>query len=120
MHFCEQIAEQRGKFKVMDMGKTNNLRMFWIWIAVLNIVEIRSCQPGHWYGERIPPKTLVPFVRNQHIPNMSELTIGASGPAEGRITRGSERFKKLVVNYNTLIFFKNEEGTDADRRMTKV
>jgi hypothetical protein len=57
------------------------------------------------------------FKLKQREPNQSELsTVGAIAD---RIRRGTPQFKKLVKNTNPDIVFKDEEGTNADRMMSK-
>nr|ALS19760.1 hedgehog [Terebratalia transversa] len=73
--------------------------------------------PGANWGRRRPHKR-TPLVFKQHIPNVSENVIGASGSSDGRISRDSKKFKDLAVNYNSDIKFKDEEGTGADRIMS--
>lgn len=76
----------------------------------------RSVRGG--YAGRFSNKE--PLIYGQYIPNRSELSLAASGPAEGRIVKGSPRFKELTENHNTDIVFKDEEHNGEDRIMTQV
>lgn len=88
--------------------------------CVYSWLVVHGCGPGPGYGSRPRQRKLTPMSYKQYVPSVSENNLGASGKAEGRITRNSERFNELVCNYNTDVDFKDEEHTKADRFMTKV
>lgn len=91
-------------------------------VACLLLVcsEVSPCSPGRSGARRRSARKLTPLVFKQHVPNIPEHSLGASGPPEGRIWRDDARFKNLVPNYNSDIVFKDEEGTGVDRLMTRV
>lgn len=98
------------------MSRTFRVLLAVLWLAVV----VTACGPGRGAGRSRRPKKLTPLVFKQHVPNVSENTLAASGLSEGKITRSDARFKDLIPNYNPDIIFKDEEGTGADRLMTQV
>lgn len=92
------------------------------WERLVMIPPVSGCRPGpHPPGTRPAPRKLEPLKYRQHVPNVSEKTIGASGPSDGKIVRDSKRFRdELTRNLNPNIVFKDEERTNADRMMTEV
>ncbi|CAG0884256.1 unnamed protein product [Cyprideis torosa] len=96
------------------------LALFLLVICDFLVQVAVCCGPGRRSGRRARARRLIPLVYKQHIPNVNEHTLGASGLPEGRILNGDDRFKELVVNYNQDIIFKDDEGTGSDRVMTKV
>ena len=88
-------------------------------ILILTADAVFACSPIRGMGSRRSRK-LTPLVFKQHVPNVLENTLGASGLHEGKISREDPRFRDLIPNYNKDIIFKDEEGTGADRLMTQV
>ena len=89
-------------------------------LPLLEPPSVLACGPGRGGNRRRSPRKLTPLVFKQHVPNVSENTISAAGFKEGKVTRHDSRFKDLVPNYNPDVLFKDEEGTGADRLMTRV
>lgn len=90
-------------------------------LLIVNLFSSAAgCGPGRGIGGPRPKRKLTPLVFKQHVPNMSEQSLGASGISEGAIKSNSAKFKKLEFNNNQDIIFKDEEGTGADHVMTRV
>lgn len=98
---------------------TNNI-LTGFFVFLLLVDSCLQCGPSRGSGSRRRPKIMTVLVYKQHVPNVSENTIGASGVPEGKITRNDARFKDLVKNENPNIIFKDEEGNGDDRLMTQV
>ena len=81
-----------------------------------------ACSPGRGYGRRrTGQRRSSPLVLGQHVPNTAEWSLAASGPAEGRIERDTDAFRRrLVVNDNADVVFKNDERNGDDLRMSVV
>lgn len=79
-----------------------------------------ACGAGRGPIRRRGPRKILPLIYKQHEPNFSERSLAAAGLPDGAISREDKEFRKLVPNYNPDIIFKDEEGTGADRIMTKV
>lgn len=96
-------------------------RMWWIlWLICGAAISIEACGPGRGIGGPRRSRKISPLVFKQHVPNVSENTLGASGLQEGKITRHDSKFRDLVPNYNKDIIFKDDEGSGADRVMSQV
>lgn len=105
---------------VNKLNNTHNIKLILFIIVTLMLTLVQSCGPGRGFGGPRRSRKLTPLVFKQHVPNVSENTLGASGLQEGKITKDDPKFSKLVPNYNKDIIFKDEEGTGADRLMTEV
>nr|APD15682.1 hedgehog [Gymnomenia pellucida] len=77
-----------------------------------------QCMPGRGGSRRRGSRRSTPLVFKQHIPNVSETVLGASGQAEKKISAESDDFKKLIKNENKDIIFRDEENTGDDRYMS--
>ena len=89
-------------------------------LVMTQIHPADPCGPGRGHARRRTGRRSTPLVLQQHVPNVPETSLAASGPAEGRIDRGTDRFRRLVVNDNVDVLFKNDEGNGEDLIMSKV
>jgi hedgehog len=68
--------------------------VFLILILITN--SVNSCGPVRGIGGSRRSRKLTPLVFKQHVPNVLENTLGASGIHEGKISREDGRFKDLI------------------------
>ena len=104
----------------MEIATASFLIRFTFLIFLLVLVQLRftlSCGSRNTLDKRGPRK---PLMLSQNVPDTPEDSQQASGPSKGKITRNSPEFEKLEPCYNNAIIFKDEEGTGADRLMSKV
>ncbi|XP_037943281.1 protein hedgehog-like [Teleopsis dalmanni] len=118
---CQLRANKNGTDRNTSRQQNLSLRRLYALVLFLTLFATSyGCGPGRGIGGPRRSRKLTPLVVNEHMPMKSEKTHGASGLSEGVITRHSPKFKDLVMNYNTDIVFKDEEGTGADRLMSRL
>uniref|UniRef100_A0A182MUV8 Hedgehog N-terminal signalling domain-containing protein n=1 Tax=Anopheles culicifacies TaxID=139723 RepID=A0A182MUV8_9DIPT len=124
---CRRASVSECRAKVDERRCTarvtppRNRTMVWMMVVLLALVPLTAgCGPGRGIGGPRRTRKLLPLVFKQHVPNVSENSLSASGMQEGPISRNDSKFRSLETNYNKDIIFKDEEGTGADRVMTQV
>uniref|UniRef100_A0A4Y0BJK9 Hedgehog protein n=1 Tax=Anopheles funestus TaxID=62324 RepID=A0A4Y0BJK9_ANOFN len=114
---CRTVGELKCMARITPQ---RNRTMVWIMVVLLTLVQLTAgCGPGRGIGGPRRTRKLLPLVFKQHVPNVSENSLSASGMQEGPISRNDSKFRSLETNYNKDIIFKDEEGTGADRVMTQ-
>ncbi|XP_035899535.1 protein hedgehog [Anopheles stephensi] len=119
---CPEVKSQyRSGVRCMArVTPQRNRTMVWMMVVLLALVQLTAgCGPGRGIGGPRRTRKLLPLVFKQHVPNVSENSLSASGMQEGPISRNDSKFRSLETNYNKDIIFKDEEGTGADRVMTQ-
>uniref|UniRef100_A0A182K2J6 Hedgehog N-terminal signalling domain-containing protein n=1 Tax=Anopheles christyi TaxID=43041 RepID=A0A182K2J6_9DIPT len=117
---CRSAASGTVRCVARVCGPQQSRTMVWLMVALLALVQLTSgCGPGRGIGGPRRTRKLLPLVFKQHVPNVSENSLSASGMQEGPISRNDSKFRSLETNYNKDIIFKDEEGTGADRVMTQ-
>ncbi|GFT95345.1 desert hedgehog protein A [Trichonephila clavipes] len=114
----EKLEEGRTVTNVAAEFGINKSVVSRAWKAI-QTTGVYACSPGRSGARRRSIRKLTPLVFKQHVPNVPENSLGASGPSEKRIQRGDARFKELILNYNADIVYKDKRGTGADRVMTQ-
>ncbi|GFR99525.1 hedgehog protein [Elysia marginata] len=122
---CPKFSKSPGSsphWRPSNLSQSRHHNLFTLLLALLILFASLSdaCAPRGGSGTRRHRRKLTPLVFKQHVPNVSENTLGASGLADGPIKRKDPRFKDLVRNYNSDIWFRDEENTGADRIMSQV
>lgn len=77
-----------------------------------------SCGGNSYHRRRNRDKT--PLQLKQRVPNVAEFSNAASGAPLGKIKHPRGKNSSLVPCYNTNVVFKDDEGTGADRLMSRV
>lgn len=98
-------------------------RLFIVLLCAALCASARGCGPGRSFGfshRRNLNHRPKPLVQKEHVPNIPEQTFAASGLTEGAIKRDTPKFRKLIWVESDYIVFKDEEGTGADRFMSRV
>lgn len=118
---CDSMRKSRNPRRIhsryLDSWYPN---LYFVVCLLVVFGGVLCCSPGRSGYRRRSTQKLLPLVFKQHVPNVPEKSLAASGPSDGRIKRGDERFKQLVPNYNADVVWTDRKGTGSDRIMTRV